>query len=387
MIAKEVIIDKLKKSLNSDNYIIGSVIGSGISFLNAVNAGVDFTIVLSSGKYRQMGRGSLSSFLCYENSNDLVMNIGMREILPLSKDIPIFFGLNATDPTKDLYSYIKEIKEVGFSGINNFPSVGLIDGKFSEALEERGISYEREIEAIRIANFLNLFTIAFVFNEKQAIDMINAGADVICVHFGLTMGGYVGAKKAILLKKARNISQRIFNICDKVKTRKIIKMVYGGPIQSPIDLKYVYENNSCQGFIGGSVFDRIPTERGIFNTVKAFRICSDNMKKKIKTSDSVGDYIKEYIEKNYMKQIKMKDLASALNISNSYLSGLFKKKFNWSFSEYLIRYRIEKFVELVKNGDIKFNEAAEIVGYDDYAQFSKQFKKYTKMSPKEYFKQ
>ena len=232
MITKEVIIDKLKKSINLDNYIIGSVIGSGISFLNSVNAGVDFTIVLSSGKYRQMGRGSLSSFLCYENSNDLVMNIGKREILPLSKNIPIFFGLNATDPTKDLYSYIKEIKEVGFSGINNFPSVGLIDGKFSEALEERGISYEREIEAIRIANFLNLFTIAFVFNEKQAIDMINAGADVICVHFGLTMGGYVGAKKAISLKKARNISQRIFNICDKVKTRKIIKMVYGGPIQS-----------------------------------------------------------------------------------------------------------------------------------------------------------
>lgn len=151
--------------------------------------------MLNSGRFRQMGRSSLAGFLPFYNSNDMVMEFASREIIPLVRDMPIIFGFNATDPTKDMESYIDEIKSRGFSGINNYPTVGLIDGELSKALEENGCHYLIEVEAIRIAHQKDMFTVAFVFNDMQAAQMIEAGADVICVHLGLTGGGLLGAKK------------------------------------------------------------------------------------------------------------------------------------------------------------------------------------------------
>ena len=271
MIAKEVIIDKLKKSLNSDNYIIGSVIGSGISFLNAVNAGVDFAIVLSSGKYRQMGRGSLASFLCYENSNDLVMNIGTREILSLSKKTPIFFGLNATDPTKDLYSYIKEIKEAGFSGINNFPSVGLIDGVFRQNLEETGMGYGLEVEMIRKAHELDMLTIPYVFDEYQAEEMAKAGADILVAHMDLTTKGTIGAKTVLTLDGCIKKIEKIIEAGKKVNPN-ILVICHGGPIAEPADAEYVIKNTKgINGFFGASSIERFAAEKEIKEQAAAFK--------------------------------------------------------------------------------------------------------------------
>lgn len=179
-----------------------------------------------------MGRSSLASFLCYANSNDIVMDFASRELLPLIQNVPVLFGINAGDPSLHFYEYLGEIKRCGFAGINNFPTVGLIDGQFRQALEEDGCTYDREVEAIRLAHFLDLFTVAYVFDEEQAAKMIEAGADVICAHLGLTTGGMLGAKRALSLEKARQRAERVFAVCDAMRPG-LIKMIYGGPSRPP----------------------------------------------------------------------------------------------------------------------------------------------------------
>ena len=356
-----------------------------------VMGGADFILALSAGKIRQMGRSSLGSFLCYCNSNDLVMNLGTKEILPIISETPVIFGLNANDPTRPLDEYIYEIKRNGFAGINNFPSVGIIDGKFHEALEEEGVTFEREVEAVEIACSMGLLTVAFVFNEIQAERMAKAGADIICAHFGLTRGGMLGAKKVFSLHHAKQITEKIFQACDRVAPN-IIKMVYGGPVSTPSDMHFLYQNTPCMGYIGGSAFERIPVEKSIYETTKAFKnyesfsandIMRNILKGGSRNSDYV-EYIKAYIRENYMKQIQLSDLALVAHICPSYLSTVFKKNTGISFSEYLVRFRIDKAAEILAEERRPLFEAARMVGYDDYAQFSKIFKKYKGVSPKKY---
>ena len=181
-----------------------------------------------------MGKSSLAAYLSHVNSNDLVMDFAVKELIPTITNTPIVFGLNATDPLIDLYSYIKSLKDIGFIGINNYPTVGLFDGKFKEALEEEGTSFDLEVEAIKIANFLDMLTIAFVFDLEQARKMLEAQADIICVHLGLTKGGLKGAVKVLSLEKAKILAQEIFDLCDEIRP-EVIKMIYGGPVKTPID--------------------------------------------------------------------------------------------------------------------------------------------------------
>ena len=217
-----------------------------------------------------MGRSSLAGFLPFNNSNQMVMEFASKEIQPVIKKIPIFFGLNATDPTIDLERYIDQLKDRGFVGINNFPTVGLIDGQYREALEEMGFSYDLEVEAIRIAHKKELFTVAFVFDETQAKDMVTAGADIICAHLGFTAGGMLGAKKVLSLEAAKLKALRIFSVCDAIKP-DVIKMIYGGPVKMPVDVQYMYSNTGIMGYIGGSSFERIPSEKSIINITRAFK--------------------------------------------------------------------------------------------------------------------
>jgi len=388
---REQILYKLKSQIRITGHIIGVAVGAGTTAKYAVNGGADMLLALNSGRFRQMGQSSLAGWLPFANCNEMVIEFGRREIVPVAKDIPVIFGLNATDPTIELDQYIELISTQGFSGVNNFPTVGMIDGQFREALEEDGISFKQEIEAIRIAHNKNLFTIAFVFNAEQAKEMVKAGADVICVHLGLTKGGYIGAKKVLSLQSAKIIADQIFNACDKEST-DIIKMIYGGPVKAPTDLSFMYNNTKTMGYIGGSSFERIPSEDAITNITRVFKnignLEQDQLLHKmidgVKKHYDYVDFVKEYISVNYMNEVVFSDLADVAHLSRSHLSALFKKEVGCTFSEYVVQFRIGKSKEVMKRKNIKLNEVAHMVGFNDYAHFSKTFKRLTGVPPETY---
>ena len=385
---REAILHNLQAVCNLNGHVIGAVSGSGMTAKYAVYGGANFLLALSAGKFRSMGRGSLASYFCFGNSNDIVMDLGKRELLPLLPDFPVLFGIFASDPTIDLPDYIAEISEAGFSGLVNFPTVALIDGTFREALEEDGCTYAAEVEAIRLAHEQDLFTVAFVTDEDQTRKMLDAGADVICVHLGVTKGGFMGARKYISLDEARRIVDRLFAICEAVRPAAI-RMVYAGPANTPLDAQYLYGNTACQGYIGGSTFDRIPSERAIIQSVHDFRSLdrNDPLQQLLSGRLSSGTYIRtvrDYIARHYASKVQLSDLALLLNVSPSYLSTRFTAEVGCSFTEYLLRYRMDKACELLQEGSLSCKEVAERVGYEDYAQFSKMFKRYKGAAPTQF---
>ncbi len=377
----------LREEINSGKHIIGAVVGSGITARLAAAGGADILLVLSAGKYRIMGRSSFSSYFCFDNNNAQVMDFGKREIFPVVRNVPLLFGLMATDPTIHLYDFLKEIKAAGFAGIVNFPTVALIDGKFREALEEEGTTYDREIAAIKLANHLNLFTMAFVTNEEETRQMLRAGANVICVHLGLTRGGFLGAKKYISIDDAKNSAKKIFDVCKNLKP-EVLRMIYAGPANTLADMKYLFFNTDCQGYIGGSTFDRIPIERAVFDTVKTFKRGSEHPEEISRQSEKIStEFVRRYIAEHFLEKISFAELAAAANISRSYLSKRFKEEVGISFSEYLLSFRLneaKKILETEKN--ISCKEAALRAGYTDYVQFTKMFKKFVGESPSNYQK-
>lgn len=382
--------ERLYEKLRRGERLIGVAAGSGITGKYSVLSGCDMLLALNSGKYRSMGCGSLAGFMSYANSNDMVMEYARRELLRYNGDVPVFFGLNATDPTKELYAYIKEIGKARFAGIVNYPTIGMIDGNFRAALEQEGISYAQEVEAISFAHYCGLLTIAFVFDAAQAAQMINAGADIICAHFGLTSGGYVGAKKTLTLENARVTAKEIFNAVDSAD-RDIIKMMYGGPVKTPIDAEYIYLGSGCQGYIGGSVFERTPVESALLRVLGEYKakvqVVPSNQLERI-LFETPGhynyiDFVCEYINENYMHEIRLSELARSMHLSVSYLSTLFRKSIGTSFQSYLISIRMRKAEELIRTGAYPLSQVAQAVGYPDYAQFSKMYKKVHGASPRQ----
>lgn len=390
-IKRQEIVKRLNAQIRVNGHVIGVAAGSGMTTKYSVLGGADLILALSAGRFRQTGRASLASYLCYSNSNRIVMDFASRELMPLMPDVPLLFGMNATDPNISLKESIAVIKSAGFDGINNWPTMGLIDGQFREALEEEGLSYALEIEAIRLAHEQDLFTLAFVFDETQAEQMLQAGADVICAHLGLTAGGVLGAKKVQSLDRSRVLAQQIFEVCDRMRP-DVIKMVYGGPIKSPLDAKYLYDNTGCQGFIGGSSFERIPAEKAIMNTTKSFKYPENTREEDSLIKVLAGqaydydyvEFIKDYIKNNYSKSIYLSELALAVHVSEPYLSAKFKKSMGCSFTEYLIRFRMNKACRFLKETKTPVGRVAELVGYPDYTQFTKIFKKYKGMTPTAY---
>ena len=389
MLSREVFLEKLRREIEAENHLIAVASGTGLTAKYAIQGGADFLLALNSGIFRGMGRGSLGGLLPYANSNDMVYEFGIRELIPLVGDFPVVFGLNATDPTRDMAAYLDEIRQSGFIGINNYPTIGLIDGKFREALEENGSAFEHEVEVFRMAHERGMVTVAFVFDENQAGAMLDAGTDILCVHLGLTQGGMLGAAKALSLVASKDRIEAIYALCDQQRP-EVIKMLYGGPVKTPVDVQYMYQNTSAHGYIGGSAFDRIPTEKSLMNITKAFKTTddideSDLMSKMLNGITKYYDYtgfIKEYVKENYMNEISFLDLAKVCHISRSHLSALFKKEVGCSFPEYLVNFRIHKAAKLLKEENLRVSEVAELVGYQDVAHFSKIFKKYMGVSPK-----
>jgi len=390
-IGREELIKRLNAQIKVNGHIIGVAAGSGMTTRCCVLGGADLILALSAGHFRQTGRASIASYLCYSNSNQIVMDFASHELMPLMPNIPILFGMNATDPTICIESYVTRIIQSGFDGINNWPTIGLIDGQFREALEEEGISYQKEVEMIREAHRQGCFTLAFVFDEMQAEQMLLAGADVICAHLGVTIGGILGAKKVRSLDRSRILAQKIYEVCDRIRP-DVIKMIYGGPVKSPLDSRYFYDNTECRGFIGGSSFERIPVEKAIINTTKAFKYAGNTQNEDALIKVLAGEardydyveFIKNHIRENYGSPIYLSELALAAHISAPYLSSKFKKSVGCSFTEYLIRFRINKACEFLQQKGITITKTAELVGYSDYIQFAKIFKKYKGMTPKAY---
>ncbi len=260
----------LRGRIERDGHLVGVAAGSGITAKYAVAGGCDLVLALSSGKYRQMGCSSMAGFLCYANSNDLVMDYALRELMRPCAGVPLLFGLNAADPTRAMYDYIREIKRMGFTGVVNYPTAGMMDGRFRAALEAEGAGYEREVEAIRFAHYCGLLTVAYVFDPAQARAMASAGADVVCAHFGLTSGGVLGAKHVLSLERARRTADEIFEAAAEVSPG-ILRLVYGGPVTTPQDAQYMYRGSTCQGYIGGSAFERIPVESAVMEVTRSFK--------------------------------------------------------------------------------------------------------------------
>ncbi|BFT74387.1 phosphoenolpyruvate hydrolase family protein [Paenibacillus sp. P36] len=270
---RQEIVSRLRSQIEQGRFIVGAGAGTGLSAKCAEEGGVDLIIIYNSGRYRMAGRGSLAGLMPYGDANQIVMEMG-GEVLPIVKNTPVLAGVCGTDPFRLMDVYLKQLKEMGFSGVQNFPTVGLIDGTFRQNLEETGMGYELEVEMIRKAHALDLLTTPYVFNEDDAIQMAKAGADVLVAHVGLTTKGSIGAKTALSLDESADLIQRIYEAGKSINP-DILVICHGGPISEPADVEYVLgKTNGIAGFFGASSVERLPTEIAITEQVKRFKSLS-----------------------------------------------------------------------------------------------------------------
>ncbi len=263
------IVKKLRKKVASGELIVGAGAGTGLSAKCEEEGGVDLIVIYNSGRYRMAGRGSLSGMLAYGNANEIVKDMA-REVLSVVKDVPVLAGVNGTDPFMLLKPFLGELKDMGFAGIQNFPTVGLIDGRFRANLEETGMGYNKEVECIAAARELDLLTTPYVFDAKEAALMTEAGADIIVAHMGLTTGGSIGADTARTLQQSVDEIKKIIDACKSIN-EDVLVLCHGGPIAEPEDVQFVVNNvKNIDGFYGASSMERLPTERALTEQVVNF---------------------------------------------------------------------------------------------------------------------
>jgi len=266
----EEIRSRLLGQLKQGRAIVGAGAGTGISAKCAEKGEVDMIIIYDSGRYRMAGRGSLAGLMPYGDANQVVVEMA-REVLPIAKKTPVFAGVCGTDPFRDMTYFLRDLKNMGFSGVQNFPTVGLIDGNFRANLEETGMGYQLEIDMIREAHKQGLFTTPYVFNTDDAVKMAEAGADCLVAHMGLTTKGSIGAHTALTLDDCVIKVQEIHDAAKKVNP-EILVIMHGGPIAEPEDAKYVLaRTKGIAGFFGASSIERLPTEIAITDQVKNFK--------------------------------------------------------------------------------------------------------------------
>lgn len=260
--------------------IVGGGAGTGLSAKCEEAGGIDLIVIYNSGRYRMAGRGSLAGLLAYGNANDIVKDMA-REVLPVVKHTPVLAGVNGTDPFADMDRLLDELAQMGFSGVQNFPTVGLIDGTFRQNLEETGMSYALEVEMIRLARRKDLLTTPYVFNADDAAAMAEAGADIIVAHLGLTSGGAIGAKTGVALEDCPALIEAWALAARQVRD-DIIVLCHGGPISTPEDAAYVLRScPSCHGFYGASSMERLPTEIALTQRTKEFKAISRDGERRV----------------------------------------------------------------------------------------------------------
>jgi predicted TIM-barrel enzyme len=269
-IARKTILEKFRGMIAEGRPIVGGGAGTGLSAKCEEAGGIDLIVIYNSGRYRMAGRGSLAGLLAYGNANDVVVDMA-KEVLPVVRSTPVLAGVNGTDPFMIRDHFLRQLAELGFSGIQNFPSVGLIDGVFRANLEETGMGYGPEIDLMRAAHELDLLTTPYVFDAEQARDMTRAGADIIVCHMGLTTGGSIGAETALSLDDCVGRVNAWAEAARDVR-KDVIVLCHGGPIAQPADAAYVIDRcPGCHGFYGASSMERLPTEVAIAEQTRQFK--------------------------------------------------------------------------------------------------------------------
>lgn len=269
-IARDEILKRLRAQIARGEPIVGGGAGTGLSAKCEEAGGIDLIVIYNSGRYRMAGRGSLAGLMAYGNANEIVVDMA-SEVLPVVKDTPVLAGVNGTDPFCNFDYFLDHLMAIGFSGVQNFPTVGLIDGTFRQNLEETGMSFALEVDMIRMAAAKGHLTTPYVFSEADAIAMTEAGADVIVCHLGLTTGGAIGAETSKTLDDCV-VSINAWTAAARTVRDDVIVLCHGGPISMPDDAAYVLARcPDCHGFYGASSMERLPTEQALIAQTKAFK--------------------------------------------------------------------------------------------------------------------
>lgn len=269
---REQVLERLRAQLRQGHAIIGAGAGTGLSAKFAEVGGADLIIVYNSGRFRMAGHGSLAGILAFGDANAIVVEMGEREVLPVVKETPVIAGVMGTDPLRQIPRFLRQLDDLGYSGINNFPTVGLIDGRFRMELERTNMGFAKEVAMIGLAHDHSFFTAVYVFNPEEARAMAMAGADTIIAHMGLTVGGSIGlaAEDAMTLDEAVVGVQAIGEAAWEVSPEAIL-LCHGGPIATPADASYIVERTGAAGFVGASSMERLPVEVAMTETMQAFK--------------------------------------------------------------------------------------------------------------------
>ncbi|KAF7719357.1 TIM-barrel signal transduction protein [Penicillium ucsense] len=267
---REEVLARLVKTVAQGWIIVGAGAGTGLSAKSVENGGCDLILVYNSGRFRMAGRGSLAGLMPYSDANQVVVEMA-AEVLPVVKNTPVLAGVCGTDPFREMRTFLSELKRIGFVGVQNFPTVGLIDGQFRQNLEETEMGYDREVEMIKIAHELNLFTTPYVFTPDDAIAMAQAGADMIVAHAGLTTSGDIGARSGRSLEDCVKFVQDIRDAAHQINP-EILVLCHGGPIARPSDAEFVLSRTKgVHGFFGASSMERLPVEIAIKENAAEFK--------------------------------------------------------------------------------------------------------------------
>ncbi|XP_068333965.1 toMV susceptible protein tm-1(GCR26) [Pyrus communis] len=270
-----VVLQQLKDQINRGIPIIGAGAGTGISAKFEEAGGVDLIVVYNSGRFRMAGRGSLAGLLPFADANAVVLDMA-NEVLPVVKKVPVLAGVCGTDPFRRMDFFLRQVESIGFSGVQNFPTVGLFDGNFRQNLEETGMGYRLEVEMIEKARKMGLLTTPYAFNQDEAVQMAKAGADIIVAHMGLTTSGSIGAKTAVSLDESVDRVQNIADAASRINPNAIV-LCHGGPISGPREAKFILKNTKgVHGFYGASSVERLPVEQAITSTVQQYKSISIN---------------------------------------------------------------------------------------------------------------
>ena len=265
------VIERLRDTMSKGKPIIAAGAGTGISAKFIERGGADLVIVYNSGRFRMAGHGSTAGMMAYGDANQVAMEIGEYEVLPVVEEIPVICGVHATDPRRRMWHWLGKVKDMGFSGINNFPTHTIIDGKFRQILEETGMSVKKEFETVALARKMEMFTIVYVGSPEESKAMAEAGADVIIAHVGTTVGGSIGVTNATMtLPEAAKITQGIIDAAKSV-CKDLIFLSHGGPINTPEDAAFINEHTDTDGFVGASSLERMAVEQSLTDLTKRFK--------------------------------------------------------------------------------------------------------------------
>jgi len=268
---RKEVIERLRETLRKGQPIIAAGAGTGISAKFIEKGGGDIIIIYNSGRFRMAGHGSTAGLMAYGDANAVAMEIGEFEVLPIVEEVPVICGVHASDPRRRMWHWLLKVKDMGFSGVNNFPTHCIVDGQFRQILEETGMSVKKEFEMVRLARKMDLFSIVYVATPDEAKAMAEAGADAIIAHVGTTVGGSIGVKAAVVsMDQAVKRCQGIIDGARQVR-KDIFFLSHGGPISAPDDAAYINKHTDCVGFVGASSLERLAVENSLTELTRRFK--------------------------------------------------------------------------------------------------------------------